>query len=55
MNTAILALLVALCAVESTNGIDPRAGGNELQIMPICVADVNRIRNECRGGVSRHA
>lgn len=43
MNTAILALLVALRAAESTNGIDPRAYGNELQITPICVADVNRI------------
>lgn len=40
---SILALLVALRDVESTNGIDPRAGGNELQITPICVADVNRI------------
>jgi len=43
MSSAILALLVALRAVESTNGIDPRAGGNELQITPICVRDVNRI------------
>ena len=43
MKTAILAMLVALRAVESTNGTDPRAGGNDLQITPICVRDVNRI------------
>ena len=43
MKEMILALLVALRAVESANGVDPRAGGNELQITPICIADVNRI------------
>lgn len=43
MKETILALLVALRAVESANGVDPRAGGNELQITPICVRDVNRI------------
>lgn len=43
MKEVILAMLVALRAVESTNGSDPRAGGNDLQITPICVADVNRI------------
>lgn len=43
LKTAILSLLVAIRAVESTNGLDPRAGGNDLQITPICVRDVNRI------------
>lgn len=43
MKEMILALLVALRAVESANGTDPRAGGNDLQITPVCVADVNRI------------
>lgn len=43
MKASILALLVALRAVESANGLDPRAGGNDLQITQICVADVNRI------------
>lgn len=43
MKTTILALLVALRAVESTSGLDPNARGNDLQITPICVRDVNRI------------
>ena len=43
MKSAIMALLVAIRAVESTNGLDPRAMGNDLQITPICVKDVNRI------------
>lgn len=43
LKTAILSLLVAIRAVESTNGLDPRAEGNDLQITPICVRDVNRI------------
>ena len=43
LKTAILSLLVAIRAVESTNGLDPRAGGNDLQITPICIRDVNRI------------
>ena len=43
MKTAILAILVAIRAVESTNGLDPRAMGHDLQITPICVKDVNRI------------
>ena len=43
MKETILALLVALRAVESANGTDLRAGGNDLQITPVCVADVNRI------------
>ena len=43
MKSAILALLVAIRAVESASGLDPRAGGNDLQITPVCVQDVNRI------------
>ena len=43
MNALILALLVAIRAVESSSGLDPRAGGNDLQITPVCVRDVNRI------------
>ena len=43
MKPLILALLTAIRAVESTNGLDPNAGGNDLQITPICVRDVNRI------------
>ena len=43
MKSTILALLVALRAVESASGADPRANGNDLQITPICVRDVNRI------------
>ena len=40
---AILALIAALRAVESTNGTDPKAHGNDLQITEICIRDVNRI------------
>ncbi len=43
VKSALLALLVALRAVESTSGLDPRAGGNDLQITPVCVRDVNRV------------
>lgn len=43
MKETILAILMALRAVESTSGLDPRANGNDLQITPICVQDVNRI------------
>ncbi len=43
MKELILVLLTAIRAVESANGLDPRAGGNDLQITPICVRDVNRI------------
>lgn len=43
MKSTLLALILALRAVESTNGLDPRANGNDLQITPICVSDVNRI------------
>ena len=43
MKETILAILMALRAVESTSGIDPRANGNDLQITPICVRDVNRV------------
>ena len=43
MKSTILALILAIRAVESANGLDPRANGNDLQITPICVADVNRI------------
>jgi len=43
IKAAILSLLVAIRAVESTSGLDPRAGGNDLQITPVCVRDVNRI------------
>ena len=41
--STILTLLVAIRAVESSSGIDPKAGGNDLQITPICIRDVNRI------------
>lgn len=40
MKSAILALILALRAVESTNGL---TSANELQIQPICIQDVNRI------------
>jgi len=43
MTQTILALLIALRAVESTNGLDPRANGNDYQITRVCVQDVNRI------------
>ena len=43
MKATILALLVALRAVESASGHDPRAAGNDLQITLVCVRDVNRI------------
>ena len=43
MKETILAILMSLRAVESTSGIDPRANGNDLQIKPICVRDVNRV------------
>lgn len=43
MKETVLAILMALRAVESTSGLDPRANGNDLQITPICVQDVNRI------------
>lgn len=43
MKELILVLLTAIRAVESANGLDPHAGGNDLQITPICVRDVNRI------------
>lgn len=43
MKELILVLLTAIRAVESSNGLDPRANGNDLQITPICVRDVNRI------------
>jgi len=43
MKETILALLVAIRAVESANGLDPKAGGNDLQITPVCIRDVNRI------------
>lgn len=43
MNSVILSLLIAIRAVESTGGSDPRACGNDLQITPVCIMDVNRI------------
>lgn len=43
MKTTLITLIIALRAVESSNGLDARAGGNDLQITPICVKDVNRI------------
>ena len=43
MKEVILVLLTAIRAVESSNGADPNANGNDLQITPICVQDVNRI------------
>ena len=43
MKEIIIVLLTAIRAVESANGLDPRAKGNDLQITPICVRDVNRI------------
>lgn len=43
MKTTILSLLVALRAVESTNGLDVRAKGNDYQLTKVCVEDVNRV------------
>jgi len=43
MTQTILTLLIALRAVESTNGLDPMANGNDYQITRVCVQDVNRI------------
>lgn len=43
MSSVIMSLLIALRAVESTNGMDPAARGNHYQITEICVRDVNRI------------
>lgn len=43
MTETILALLIALRAVESSDGLDPKANGNDYQITKVCVEDVNRI------------
>lgn len=39
----LLVIISMLRVIESTNGTDPRANGNDLQITRICVRDVNRI------------
>lgn len=43
MNAILLSLLVALRAVESSNGTDISNGKGDYQIESICVADVNRV------------
>lgn len=43
MTETILAMLIAIRVVESTNGLDPKALGNDYQITKVCVQDVNRI------------
>jgi len=43
MTETILALLVAIRVVESTDGLDLKAKGNDYQITSVCVQDVNRI------------
>jgi len=42
MFCSILTLILALRAVESSNGLTSQ---NELQITPICIRDVNRLYN----------
>ena len=39
----IMTLLIAIRVVESTDGLDVRAEGNNYQITRTCVEDVNRI------------
>ena len=43
MTETIMALLIAIRVVESTDGLDVRADGNNYQITRVCVEDVNRI------------
>jgi len=43
MAETIMALLIAIRVVESTDGLDVRANGNNYQITRVCVEDVNRI------------
>ena len=38
-----MALLIAIRIVESTDGLDVKARGNNYQITRVCVEDVNRI------------
>jgi len=38
-----MVLLIAIRVVESTDGLDVRANGNNYQITKVCVEDVNRI------------
>ena len=39
----IMTLLIAIRVVESTDGLDVRAEGNNYQLTRVCVEDVNRI------------
>ena len=39
----IMTLLIAIRVVESTDGLDVRAEGNNYQLTPVCVRDVNRV------------
>ena len=43
MTETIMTLLIAIRVVESTDGLDLKANGNNYQITPVCVRDVNRI------------
>lgn len=43
MAETILSILIALRSVESSGGLDRRAGGNDYQITKVCVDDVNRV------------
>lgn len=43
MAEIIVSILLAIRAVESSGGMDPRAEGNDLQITRVCIEDVNRI------------
>ena len=43
ITNTIVSLLLAIRVVESTDGLDPKANGNDYQITSVCVHDVNRI------------
>lgn len=43
MTETIMTLLMAIRIVESCDGLDVRANGNNYQITRVCVEDVNRI------------
>jgi len=43
ITTSIVALLTAIRAVESCDGLDRRANGNDYQVTSVCLADVNRL------------
>jgi len=43
ITTSIVALLTAIRAVESCDGLDAKANGNDYQVSSVCVADVNRL------------